>query len=78
MLNIADKCISLISKAAAIDVTYFMEALKNVDDTVLFDLQCDIERLEKSGIWSIQIIEIMKRAKLISDADQLMSRYHAA
>ena len=78
MISIGDKSVSLISKAAAITEDYFKEALKNVDDSELLELQRDIARLEKQGIWSIRIVEVMKRAKMISDADQMLSRYEAA
>ena len=78
MMNIAYKSTSLISKAAAIEVAYLEEALANVENSELLDLQNDISRLENTGTWSVRIIELMKRAKLIADADEMLSRFEAA
>ena len=78
MLNITQTSKSLISKSAAIPTRCLEEAMENVDNAELSALVADIKRLELSGAWSTRLIELLKRARLIADAEAMMAKYEAA
>ena len=78
MFDIVENGVNVMARAAALSSQYLVEAMLSVDKEELTDLRHDLERLEGQGVWSSRIIEIMRRARLISDADQMLQRLEAA
>ena len=78
MNGIAEKNVTAMSQAAALSTRYLEEALSNVSNDELADIQNDIEMFEYVGTWSARIIDIMKRARCLADADQMLARFEAA
>ncbi len=73
-----DKCVSVMERAAALGGQYLLEAMSSIENQELDKLRSDLERLEDQGVWSSRIIEIMRRARLIFEADQMLERMEAA
>ena len=78
MFDVVEKSVATISKAAALPAHYLEEALGALNCAELFDLVADFEILSKTGKFTARIIELMKRARLIADADRMMARFEAA
>lgn len=70
--------VNVMARAAALSSQYLVEAMLSVENHELDDLRRDLEQLDGQGVWSTRIIEIMRRARLISDADQMLKRMEAA
>lgn len=78
MFDKVEASVNVMARAAALSSQYLVEAMLSVDTEEMPDLQKDLDRLNGEGVWSARIIEIMRRARLISDADQMLQRMEAA
>ncbi len=78
MFDIAEKSMSEISRAAALHTKYLEAALAGIGPSEMYEFKRDVALLEAKGSWSARIIEVMKRGRLIADADAMMARMEAA
>ena len=78
MFDMVENGVNVMARAAALSSQYLVEAMLSVENHELDDLRRDLEQLDGQGVWSTRIIEIMRRARLISDADQMLKRMEAA
>ena len=78
MFKIKEANMDKMTKAAALETSYLREALARVADEELSDILVDIKNLETKGVWSTRIVDLMQRARLIMEADQMLARFDAA
>lgn len=77
-LSIGDRCLRALSKAAASETSYILSALANQSENELAEIIEDIWSFETQGRVSERIIDVLNRARCLSDADAMLAKFEAA